>query len=104
MVKIFIVGEYAASRERIKMRLWRRKNVKVVGECDHSMEALRLISESAPDLIIFDISLPYFHGPELFEKIRKKGIEMTICISTDYPFPMLKNELLPTEQIKYYNN
>jgi DNA-binding NarL/FixJ family response regulator len=104
MVKILIVGEYAPSRERIRIRLLRNKNVIVVGECNNDKEALGLIPELTPDLIIFDVRLPYFYGSESLEKIRKSGIEVIISICTNDPFPILKNELLPKELIKYYNN
>ena len=48
----------------------------------HGMEALRLIREEKPDLVILDINMPKLDGFEVIEKIRNENNNIPIIILT----------------------
>lgn len=48
----------------------------------HGMEALRLIREEKPDLVILDINMPNLDGFEVIEKIRNENNNIPIIILT----------------------
>ena len=49
------------------------------------MEALELIEDKKPDLILLDIRMPEMNGIEVLKKIKEKKIDIKICMLTNWP-------------------
>jgi YesN/AraC family two-component response regulator len=62
----------------------------VLYEARNGLEALRLIVEIKPDLVILDIRMPEMNGIEVLKKIRESKIQVKICILTNYTYPHYK--------------
>lgn len=48
----------------------------------HGMEALRLVREEKPDLIILDINMPHLDGFEVIKKLRNENNNIPIIVLT----------------------
>ena len=94
MIKIIIADDSAMLRERVKSLLMDIKNVEIVGEADNGITALRLIEETAPDLVILDIRMPGMNGIETLHAIKKSGGRTKVCILTNYPYPQYKERCI----------
>lgn len=82
---ILLVDDESAVREGIRNRTpWERYNFKVVGEAGNGIEALEMIEELHPDVVITDIKMPYLDGMELIKEIRKSHPPVTIIIISGY--------------------
>ncbi len=82
---ILLVDDESAVREGIRNRTpWERYNFKVVGEAGNGIEALEMIEELHPDVVITDIRMPYLDGMELIQEIRKSHPPVTIIIISGY--------------------
>ena len=57
-LKILIVDDIASMRLLIKQYLRKNEAVVVVGEAGNGEEALSIIQDSKPDVVIMDMSLP----------------------------------------------
>lgn len=72
MIRIYLVEDHQIVREGIKSLLNLHTNLQVVGEAGTAEKLLDEISQTAPDLVISDISLPGIDGIELTRKIKTK--------------------------------
>ncbi len=82
---ILLVDDESAVREGIRNRTpWERYNFRVVGEAGNGIEALEMIEELHPDVVITDIKMPYLDGMELIKEIRRSHPPVTIIIISGY--------------------
>jgi two-component system response regulator YesN len=66
---ILLVDDETAVREGIRSRTpWERYGFCVVGEAGNGIEALEMVEELHPDVVITDIRMPYLDGIELIQK------------------------------------
>ncbi|NLE15470.1 MAG: response regulator [Spirochaetales bacterium] len=82
---ILLVDDETAVREGIRSRTpWERYGFCVVGEAGNGIEALELVEELHPDVVITDIRMPYLDGIELIQKIRLTHPTTTLVILSGY--------------------
>jgi DNA-binding NarL/FixJ family response regulator len=67
--RIILADDHALVRAGIRALLERLPGVEVVGEADNGREALELISTTAPDVILLDISMAALGGLETLPRI-----------------------------------
>ncbi|MBM1107754.1 response regulator transcription factor [Aurantibacter crassamenti] len=66
---IVLVDDHALVRDGIRALLESEKDLKVIGEGADGTEALSLIDEKKPDVLIIDIRMPKMTGIEAVEKL-----------------------------------
>jgi len=62
------------------------KEIDIVGQTGYAQEAIELIKELIPDVVILDIRLPDGNGINLLEMIKKDNICTKVIIFTNYPY------------------
>jgi DNA-binding NarL/FixJ family response regulator len=70
-IKILVVDDHTIVRQGICLELQTIENFEIVGEADCGQEALTLISEHCPDIVIMDINMPGLSGIETTKQIRE---------------------------------
>jgi len=72
--KVILVEDEVYARQGLRNLLdWERCGFRVCGEAGNGEEALGLIAETEPDLIITDIRMPVLDGLELIRTVRAGG-------------------------------
>ena len=70
MFKVLIVDDEPMAIEAVKLAAdWEKLNLFICGECGNGKEALKLVNEVRPDLIITDVSMPVMDGIELVRRV-----------------------------------
>ncbi|WP_320129001.1 response regulator [uncultured Sphaerochaeta sp.] len=83
--KILLVDDETPVREGIRDRTpWEAYGFSIVGEAGNGIEALEIIDELHPDVVITDIRMPYLDGMELIKQIRYSYPPITIIILSGY--------------------
>ncbi|HSR57011.1 MAG TPA: response regulator transcription factor, partial [Candidatus Binataceae bacterium] len=80
--KVLIVDDHAVVREGLRRLLNDYREIQVVGEAADGHEALRVISQLAPDVAVLDLSMPGLDGIELTKLLAKQHPPIKILILT----------------------
>jgi DNA-binding NarL/FixJ family response regulator len=87
VTKVAIADDHEAIRKGIRTALEPLTDFQVVGEAGDGAEALRLIEQFRPSILILDIALPDIGGIELARLIRRASPETRIIVYTMYADP-----------------
>jgi two-component system nitrate/nitrite response regulator NarL len=72
-IRVVLADDHVFVRDGIKSLLENEANITVVGEATDGLEALTLIENLQPDLLILDIRMPNMTGIEVVEQLRSKS-------------------------------
>lgn len=67
-MKVLVIDDEALARRRLVRMLERLGGIEVVGEASDGEQALALVRERAPELLLLDIDMPEMDGLELAEE------------------------------------
>jgi DNA-binding NarL/FixJ family response regulator len=81
-VRIVVVDDHALFRRGLISLLQDFSEFEVVGEAGDGREALRIISEQAPDVILMDVNMPGMDGIATVEALRKNKSRARILMLT----------------------
>lgn len=79
-IRVVLTDDHVFVRDGIKSLLENEANIKVVGEATDGLEALKVIEEETPDLLILDIRMPNLTGIEVVEKLRAQNNQVKIIM------------------------
>ncbi|MCS3513142.1 MULTISPECIES: response regulator transcription factor [Pseudomonas] len=82
MNTVFIIDDHPVIRLAIRMLLEHEENFKVVGETDNGCDAIQMVRECMPDLIILDISIPKLDGLEVLCRFNAMNASMKTLVLT----------------------
>lgn len=74
-----LADDHSLVRDGIKALLEEEKDLLVIGEASNGKEAVAMVQEKQPDLLIIDIRMPEMNGIEATEVLNKLGVT-TKCI------------------------
>lgn len=83
--RILIVDDHPMMREGLAQLIQQERDLKVCGQADTAHQALELIREQKPDLVLADITLPDKNGLELIKDIQAMypGIQVLVISMHD---------------------
>ena len=85
-IRILIVDDQQMFREGIRNRLSQEPDMKVVGEAASAEEALAMVPETEPDIVVLDIRLPAKSGIEAAKVVRREWPSIKILMLSGYDF------------------
>jgi len=94
-IKVLVVDDHAVVREGVKMVLETDPELRVVGEAASGEEAIDLVRQLEPDVVVMDIGMPGLSGFEATRRIRESRpdvnvLALTVHDSEAYVFQMLQ--------------
>lgn len=69
-------------REGLKAMLDSRKDLEVAGEAEDGMEAINLIRENPPDLLLLDLSMPRLGGISVINEVKRMHPNVAVLALT----------------------
>lgn len=85
-IKILLVDDHRMFREGIRTRLARYSRFKVVGEAGSAEEAIKLLEQVEPSIVILDIRMQGPSGIDLARRLRRDWPEVRILVLSGYDF------------------
>ena len=81
-VRVLLIDDHALCRKALSELLQQRAGMKVVGLTGDPNQALQLVRDAQPDLVVMDLSMPLMDGPTLLRRIRGEGCVAPVVILT----------------------
>ncbi len=93
--KVLLVEDHVVLRQGLKALFADEPDIEIVGEASNGREALQLVVEAQPDLILMDISMPHLNGIEATRQIRRhyphvKVVALSMHANEEYVFQILQ--------------
>ncbi|AWK06869.1 DNA-binding response regulator [Flavobacterium crocinum] len=80
IIRVVLADDHVFVRDGIKSLLENEANIEVVGEAIDGADALDVVAETKPNLLIADIRMPNLTGIELVEKLRSESNDIKIIM------------------------
>jgi DNA-binding NarL/FixJ family response regulator len=83
-IRILLADDHIMVREGTRRILEREPDLKVVGEASDGREAVALVAQEHPDLVVMDISMPVMNGIEATKGIKRIAPQTAVLVLTAY--------------------
>jgi YesN/AraC family two-component response regulator len=84
-VRVLIADDRLSSRDGLKALLATRLEINIVGEAADGQEAIELVEEYRPDVVLMDVRMPVIDGLEATRIIKDCWPEVKVIVLTMYP-------------------
>lgn len=84
MIRVILVDDHPVVRSGIRHLLEKTSDIVVVGESGEGSEALRLIDELAPDVVLLDMEMPGQTGIEIARQLQAANSPVRILAISAY--------------------
>jgi DNA-binding NarL/FixJ family response regulator len=79
-IKVILVDDHSLVRAGIRSLIQNISGVEVIAEANNGRDAIRLIDELIPDLVLLDIAMPELNGLEVISRISKDNLITRVII------------------------
>lgn len=83
-IKILIADDHHVVRRGLIFFLNTQDDIEVIGEASNGEEALSLVKELRPDIVIMDLAMPVLDGIEATKRIKIEGLAVKVMILTSF--------------------
>lgn len=84
VVGILVVDDEPLARERLKLMIENLPGYEYLGEAKDGVDAMEMIKEKQPDLILLDIAMPGINGLEVAHKLQEQDKPPAVIFCTAY--------------------
>ncbi len=93
--RLLLVDDHKVVRSGLRMLLENEADLEIAGEAGTGHEALQIVEQLQPDLVLMDIGLPDMSGIEVTQQIKRRWprvaiVALTIHEDEEYFFKMLQ--------------
>jgi DNA-binding NarL/FixJ family response regulator len=85
-IRIIIADDHIVVREGTRELLQKAEDLEIIGEAGDGEEAVRLVKELEPDVIILDVAMPRLSGIEAARQIKAISPSTAVLILTAYEY------------------
>ena len=80
--KIVVVDDHAILRDGLKALLNNHSEFEVIGEAGNGRDAIRVVNELEPDVLVTDISMPLTNGTDAIRALKKRHPNLRVVTLT----------------------
>jgi len=94
-IRVLVVDDHTIVRDGICALLALAGDIEVIGEAANGSEALKMVKELEPDVVLMDITMPIMDGLEATRRIHKEFPRIRVLALTqyddkEYVFPVIE--------------
>jgi two-component system nitrate/nitrite response regulator NarL len=81
-IRIVIADDHAIFRDGLRRLLQEESELHVVGEAADGAEAVKLVQQTSPDILLLDLAMPHLPGLEALREISRAGLAVRTILLT----------------------
>lgn len=93
-IKVLLAGDNEIMGESTAEIIQRETDMEVVGEASDGEEVVKLATESQPNVLVIDITMPKLNGIESIKRIKELQPSIAVLILTTYDYDQYVSTLL----------
>lgn len=82
--RVVLADDHDIVRKGIRNLLRRASDIVVVGEASNGNDAIRLVNQLQPDVLLLDIEMPGMNGVDVVRRLDEAGLEVNILVLSAY--------------------
>jgi two-component system, LytTR family, response regulator LytT len=83
-LRAIVVDDEQLAREELCFLLGQLNDVEIVGQAANGIEALKVVDEESPDLVMLDVQMPGLTGFEVARRLLRAGVEAHFVFVTAF--------------------
>jgi NarL family two-component system response regulator LiaR len=83
-IRIVLAEDHALVREGIRDLIQQQRDMEVLGEAEDGEQAVKLVNELEPDIVLLDIAMPKLNGIEATKQIKTDHPSVSVLVLTAY--------------------
>lgn len=83
-LRVVLADDHAVVREGTRQLLEREPDISVVGEASDGAEAIRLVEQLRPDVVVMDVRMPQMGGIEATRTIKERFPSIEVLVMTAF--------------------
>lgn len=84
MISVVIADDHSGVRQGLRGILEKAHGIEVIGEAGDGGEAVEIVRERRPNVLLLDVELPGMTGSEVARVIQQEGLEVKILAISSY--------------------
>jgi len=83
-ISVLIVDDHAVVRQGMRAFLAAQPDIEVVGEAENGDQAVGLVAQTVPDVVLMDLIMPIMNGVEATRKVKAASPRTQVIVFTSY--------------------
>ncbi len=84
-IRVIIADDQVSTRRALKALLSFEPRIMIIGEAANGKEAIQLVGEKQPDLVLMDVHMPVLDGLKATRKIKAGWPNVKVVVYTMFP-------------------